>query len=146
MAVPERHAVDRDVDAQQRIRRRDRPVAAEREPGAGVEQRPEDVLLLPRGGTQERQRQVGHLVVEAGPQRLGVGRDVELGEARHVLGPDDLDVREVVAIAASAVDRDGVLDRIEAVAHGTVTERVDVDLEVLGVEQLDVARQVGRPR
>ncbi len=55
-------------------------------------------------------------------------------------------MREVVAIAPAAVDPDGVLDRIEAVAHGTVTEGMDVDLEVLGVEQLDVAGQVGRPR
>ena len=32
--------------------------------------------------TEERQRQLGHLLVEAGPQRLHVGGHAELGEAR----------------------------------------------------------------
>ena len=60
----------------------------------------------------------------------------------HVRGVDDLEVGEVVAVAARAVDGAGVLDGGEAVAHGPVAERVDVHLEVLGVQRRDVLAQV----
>src|SRR5262249_12817256 len=91
-----------------RVRAGDRPVAAEAQLRAGGGQAAERVL--PRGplGTEERQRQLGHLRLVAGPQRLAVGEHPEAGGPGHVIGVDGLEGRDVVpasraaAIASSA--------------------------------------------
>ena len=55
----------------------------------------------PLARVQERQRQLQHLVVEAGPQRLHVRRDPDLGEARDVARVDHL--QENLGAASFAV-------------------------------------------
>ena len=55
-------------------------------------------------------------------------------ESGHVLGVHDLDVRDVVPVAVAAVRGDRVLDRVEALAHGAVADRVEVQLEAEPVE------------
>ena len=77
--------------------RADRPVAAGDQPGAGALEVAERVLPGRPLLAEERQRQLDHLVVEAGPQHLQVGRDPELGEAAYVVGVHQLEVRDVVA-------------------------------------------------
>ena len=128
--VAVRRAGDRGVDRGQRVGGRDRPVAARDQPGAGAVQRTEGVLprrpLLP----QERQRQVEHLVVEAGPERLHVRGDAELGEPRHVVGVDQLQVGDVVAPGRVGPDH-----RVQRLAHRPVTDGVHVHLETGGVQR-----------
>ena len=58
---------------------------------------PNGYCQVDRSGAEERDRQLVHLLLVAGPQRLGVGGDAQLGEARHVVGVDDLEVGDVVA-------------------------------------------------
>ena len=127
--VAVRRAGDRGVDRGQRVGGRDRPVAARDQPGAGPVQGAEGVLprrpLLP----QERQRQVDHLVVVAGPERLHVGGDAELGEPRHVVGVDQLQVGDVVAPGRVGADH-----RVQRLAHRPVADGVHVHLEAGGVQ------------
>ena len=70
-----------------------------------------------------------------GPVRLRVRDDAELGEARLVVGMDQLDVREVVARVALAVRLLRRLDRVERLADRAVADRVQVHLEAVRVEQ-----------
>ena len=81
--------------------------------------------LLP----QERQGQVDHLVVVAGPERLHVRGDAELGEPRHVVGVDQLQVGDVVAPGRVGADH-----RVQRLAHRPVTDGVHVHLEAGGVQ------------
>jgi hypothetical protein len=100
-------------------------------------QRPERVLPPRSLLTEERQRQVDHLVVEAGPERLHVRRHSELGEATYVVGMDQLQVRDVVPEAAAGHGLEGV----ERFPGAPVADGVHVDLETLGVQPRDVPPQ-----
>ena len=93
------------MDRLERVRGADRPVAAGDEAGAGAVQVAEGVL--PRGAlrAEERDGEVDHLVVVAGPERLDVGRDLQLGEPRHVVGVHQLEVRDVVAVQRARCPR-----------------------------------------
>src|SRR6478735_1058492 len=81
---PVRHPVDGDVDRLERVRGADRPVAAGDEAGAGAVEVAEGVLARRPLPAEERDGEVDHLVVVAGPELLDVGRDLQLGEPRHV--------------------------------------------------------------
>lgn len=83
---------------------------------------------------QQRHGQLGHLVVVAGPQRLGVDGDAERGEAGDVVGVDHLDVGEVVPAGGPAALRPEPLDRVEPAAHGAVADGVQVEVEPGTVE------------
>ena len=90
--------------------------------------------------TQERQRQLGHLVVEAGPQRLHVGGDVR---APRTGGTSSgwTSCRWAMwwrRSAAAAPGCAGVLEGVERLADAPVTDRVHVHLEALGVQRGDV--------
>ena len=85
-------------------------------------------------GPEERDRELVHLGLVAGPVRLRVGDDAERREARDVVGVDDLDVGDVGPRVGPAVGRAGRLDRVERVADGPVADRVEVRLEADRVE------------
>ena len=127
------------VDGRERVGRADRPVAARDQAGARAVQVAEGVLPGRPLLAEERDGQLGHLVVEAGPQGLDVGRDAERREARHVVGVHQLQVGDVVA--ARGV---GALEGVERLAHAPVAEAVDVDLEAVAVELADVRAQLDR--
>ena len=55
----------------------------------------------------------------------------ERPEAGDVVGVDDLEVGEVVAVVVEAVGRAGGLDRVERLAHRPVAEGVEVHLEAV---------------
>ncbi len=133
--------LDADLDLEQRIRRRDRPVGTHREPCAGAEQRRERVLPRRPLRAQERDRELVHLRLAAGPQRLGVPDRAEAGEARHVVGMDDLDVGEVRPRVGHAVRGPGCLDRVERVPDRPVAERMEVRLEPGRIEPGHDARE-----
>jgi hypothetical protein len=122
------------VHPEQRVGAADRPVAAAREVRAGFRQRRERVLPGGPGLAQERDRQLGHLRLVGGPQRLDVGGRPERGEPRDVVGVDDLQVRQMVADGRIRVGPPRRFDRVERVAHRAVAERVEVHLEAVGVE------------
>ncbi len=67
------------------------------------------------------------------PQCLHVGGDAQRGETRYVVGMHDLEVSDVVPLAARAVGGQRRLDRVERLAHRTVPDGVKVHLESLGV-------------
>ena len=83
----------------------------------------------------EREGQIVDVGAVRGPVRLCVRDDAELGEARLVVGMDQLDVREVVARVAPAVRLLRRLDRVERLANRAVADRVQVHLEAVRVEQ-----------
>ena len=82
-----------------------------------------------------------HIGASAGPQGRDVGDHAEVGEARQIVGVDELEVGEVVARVAAAIRARGSLDSIEALAHRPVADRVHVHLEAVRVEQDDRALQ-----
>lgn len=76
-----------------------------------------------------------------GPERLDVGDGAEPCEAIQIVGVDHLEVGEMVAVATPPMGLDGCLDRVQGLAHPPVAQRVEVDLEVVGVELGDVRAQ-----
>ncbi len=135
-----RRAVDGGVDRSQRVGRGDRPVAPRHQPRTCPVQAAERVLPRDPLLAEERHGEVDHLIVPAGPERLDVGRDPEVGEARHVVGVDHLEVGDVVA----QVRTGGRVERVEGLAGRAVPDRVDVDLEVLGGERGHVVPERAR--
>ena len=117
------------VDRGERVRGGHGPVAARDQRSAGAVQVAEGVLparpLLP----EERDGEVEHLLVLAGPEHLHVGRDAVPREARDVVGVDELEVRDLVPPG-----RVGAGHRVEGLAHTAVADRVDVHLEPGRVE------------
>ena len=83
------------LDLEQRVGRRDRPVAAARDDGPRPAERAEGVLPRRPLRAEERDRQVVHLPLVHCPVRLGVGHDAKRREPGDVVGMDDLDVRDV---------------------------------------------------
>ena len=139
-----RDASDGDLDLEQRVRRADRPVAAARQPGAAAQQARERVLPAGAIRTEHRDAQRLHLVVVRRPERLHVGDDAELREARDVVGMDDLDVRDVMPMIGRAIGRPGSLDGVERQADRPVADGVEVRLEAAPVELDDgLAKQIG---
>jgi predicted amidohydrolase YtcJ len=97
-------------------------------------QGPERVLAGAHLRPQDGQRELGHLVLEDRPVRLGVGQRAEEAEARDVVGVHDLDMGKVRPRVRPAVRLAGRLDGIEGVADRPVAERVVVGLEPERVE------------
>ena len=126
-----RRAGDRGVDRGQRVGRGHRPVAAGHQPGAGAVQVAEGVLPAAPLLAQEREGEVGHLVVVAGPERLHVRGDAELGEPRDVGRVHQLQVGDVVPPRGIGADH-----RVQRLPHAAVADRVDVHLEPGRVEGL----------
>ena len=135
-----RLALDRDVHLPDRVRARDAPVRTHREHGSRGSKRAERVLPAPPL-SEERDRQDVHLIVVGGPQRLGVGGDVQLPEARDVVRVDDLDVSDVGPRVGRTVRASSGLHGIEGRAHRPVADRVEVGLEAERVQLRDPARE-----
>ena len=112
------------------------PIASTAPGGA---QRAERVLPAP-ALAEERDRQVVHLALVAGPVGLGVGGHAELPEATDVVGMDDLDVGDVRPRLGHAVRAPRRLDGIERRAHGPVADGVEVRLEPERIEPRDASR------
>ncbi len=85
-------------------------------------------------GAEDRVGQLDHLVVVARPQRLGVDAQPQRSEARHVVGMDDLQVRQVVASAGGPVCRARGLDGVQTQARGGITDHVQVQVESRGIQ------------
>ena len=113
--------------------------AASASPGA--QQVAEGVLPRRPSLAEERDRQLVHLRLVGGPQRLDVRDRAELREPRDVVGVHDLQVGEVVPAVARAVGGARRLEGVERLADGPVAERVEVDLEAGGVELGHVVAQ-----
>ena len=62
----------------------------------------------------------------AGPQRLGVGDCAERRKPRHVVGMDDLDVRDVRPRVGHAVGRPRRLDRVEGDPDRPIADGVEM--------------------
>ena len=140
-----RRAVHRHVDRGERVGSRHRPVAARREHRARALQVAERVLPRVARRAEERQGELDHLRFERRPQRLHVRHDAELAEACDVVGMHDLQVRDVVAVVVAPVRRDRMLHRVEALAHRSVADRVEVQLEAEGVEaRRGLVQELGR--
>ncbi len=120
------------VDRGERVGGRHRPVAAHHQPRPRPVQVAERVLPGGPLRAEERDRQLGHLLLVAGPQRLGVGRDAELGEARDVVGVDELEVGDVVAQVVTVPGGPGGREGVERLPDAAVADRVHVHLEALG--------------
>ena len=60
--------------------------------------------------------------------------DAELAEAGQVVGMDHLDVRDVMAVIVRTVRPAGLLDAVQRLPDRPLADRVDVDLEPLGVQ------------
>ena len=115
------------------------------ESGAAVQQPTERVLPAGPPLAQQRVDQLVGLLVVGRPQRLDIGRHSQLGEAADVGVVDQLHMGDVVAPVAGPVRADGGFDRVQALAHRAVTDRVEVHLEADGVQpghRLD--EQLGR--
>src|SRR5207247_6084495 len=76
---------DGDLDLSQRVRRADGPIAPEGQGRPRSQEAGERVLPVRPLGAQERDRQLAHLWVQAGPERLAVRHDVEGGKPRQVV-------------------------------------------------------------
>ena len=79
-----------------------------------------------------------------GPFELKVGEHAELLEAREVGRIDELHMGDLVAIVPVSIRRAGRSKRIEARAHGTVADGVDVHGETGRVEFLHQLGQAFR--
>jgi hypothetical protein len=90
----------------------------------------------------ERQGEVVDVGAVRGPVRLRVRDDAELAEARLVVGMHELNVREMVARVALPVRLLRHLDRVEGFAHGSVSDRVQVHLKTVGVEEDEHAAEL----
>ena len=128
-----------DLDLLQGVGGRHRPVAAEGQHRPGAAQAGPRVLPAGPLGLQERPRQLAHVAVEAGPERLGVGHHPEAAEPGAVVGVDELEVGDLVAGVAAAVGGGRGLEGVEGVADGPVADGVDVHVEGLGVQGGDHA-------
>jgi hypothetical protein len=67
--------------------------------------------------------------VVGSPDGGAVGRDAELGEARHVVHVAQLEMADRVACAQRAVAQLHSLDGVERAAHARITTRVHVRVE-----------------
>ena len=126
----------RDREPLQRHHRRDRPVAAHRQPRPGGGDAAHRVLPVGAHRTEPRQDQRDHARLQARPQRLEVGDHPELGEPRDVGGVDDVHVRDdrpAVTRRRSRAARP--LDGVQRGADARVADRVDVHLEAGRVER-----------
>jgi hypothetical protein len=75
-----------------------------------------------RSGAEDRDGQLVQLRFVGPPQRLDVRGRAELPEPGNIVGVDNLEVGEVVAMRAVAVRRLGCLDGVEGFAHRAVAE------------------------
>ena len=128
---------DRDLGLRQNVRRADRPVAAAGQDRPGPLEAAERVLAGRPLRADEGHGQEGHLVVAAGPQGLDRGHRSELTETRQIGRVHELEMGERVAPVGRPVGRARRGDRIEALAHRPVAERMEVDLESGCVEPRD---------
>src|SRR3984957_4965789 len=131
------HARDRDLNLLQRIRARDVPVAAECDDRAAAIDGADRVQARSALRAQERDGELGDVIIRVCPQRLEVRDDAELAEARYVRRIDQLEMRDVIAMSEIPVAAPGCLDGIQRFAHGPVSDRVEVHLETRGVEKRD---------
>ena len=96
-----------------------------------------------RSGPQ-RDRQELHLVLEHRPQSLGVRGDLELAKTADVVRVDQLEMRDVRAVAARPVASPGDLDRVEGLPNSSIADRMDVRLEAGCIDGGDGLAECGR--
>ena len=137
----ERPARHRRRDAGQRVERRDRPVGAEGETGAGVGERAEGIAAPDPLGTQPV---AGPAPVVGEVDRLHRGDDAEPAEAGDLLAAQVLGVLDAEAAVARPVGGGHLGEEVEQHGVGALADGVHRDLETLAVGGGDPAFEAPR--
>src|SRR5207247_3107132 len=123
------HPGDGDLRLVERVGGGDGPVAAEGDDSTAPGEASDRIEPAGAFGLEERQRELHHVVVGVGPERLEVRHHAQGTEARDVGRVEDLEVRDVVPAVARAVGAARRLDGVQAGADGGVADGVEVDVE-----------------